>query len=338
MTADSKTETSEELKEAVTPVPEGPKEGPLAAYKGERPSAPEWFTRALSQEPSHGAVEVDGATIRYLQWGERSKPGLLLTHGNGAHAHWWSFIAPYLAGEYNVAALSLGGMGDSDRRTDYSMETFAKEQLAVAEDAGMFAVEEPPIIVGHSFGGFVTILTGALYGERLAGTILLDSPVTPPDRDRGGPPRDTRPARIYPNLALALSRFRLAPPQECENHYILDYIARHSLTEVAGEDGKPGWTWKFDPAIWQRFSIGEMSERLKQTKCRIGILYGAESAIFPRKVGRYMYGLLGKAVPVVEIPEARHHVFLDQPLATVAALRTLLQDWDHSTPARTPSL
>ena len=31
--------------------------------------------------------------------------------------------------------------------------------------------------------------------------------------------------------------------------------------------------------------------------------------------------------PVVEVPEARHQVMLDQPLGFVAALRTLLDSW-----------
>ena len=29
-----------------------------------------------------------------------------------------------------------------------------------------------------------------------------------------------------------------------------------------------------------------------------------------------------------------HHLILDQPLAFIAALRTLLADWEHSTPKR----
>ena len=33
-----------------------------------------------------------------------------------------------------------------------------------------------------------------------------------------------------------------------------------------------------------------------------------------------MFNLLGRAAPVVEIPEAQHHIMLDQPLALVAAL------------------
>jgi hypothetical protein len=37
---------------------------------------------------------------------------------------------------------------------------------------------------------------------------------------------------------------------------------------------------------------------------------------------------------VVTIPEAAHHVMLDQPLAFVAAVNAILADWDHSTPNR----
>jgi pimeloyl-ACP methyl ester carboxylesterase len=47
-----------------------------------------------------------------------------------------------------------------------------------------------------------------------------------------------------------------------------------------------------------------------------------------------MYGLLNRQVPFIGIPEARHHVMLDQPLAFVAALRTMLQEWRYSEPAR----
>ncbi len=305
------------------------KDGPLKSYQGAHPPAPEWFQEALDAPYEEIRVAVDGADIQYLRWGDKAKPGLLLCHGNGAHAHWWAFIAPFLARHYNVAALTFSGMGDSGWREQYSMEQFAEEQLAVMDHAGMFACDEPPIIVGHSFGGFVTILAGALYGDRLAGTVIVDSPVNPPDRPGGPPRRLIRPSRVYGTLSEALARFRLAPEQPCENLYLLDYVGRHSIKEVEG-----GFTWKFDPQIWRRFTIGDTAERLRATKCRIGIFHGESSAIFPADVGDYMFELLGRNVPVVEIPKARHHLILDQPLAFVAALRTLLADWDHSRPHR----
>jgi len=49
-----------------------------------------------------------------------------------------------------------------------------------------------------------------------------------------------------------------------------------------------------------------------------------------------MYDRLGRVAPVIEIPAAGHHVMLDQPIALVAAIRTLLSDWDHSLPATGP--
>ena len=304
-------------------------EGPLAPLRGDSPPAPAWFAQTVAIEPESTFVEVEGARIHYLRWGDRSKPGLLLVHGNAAHAYWWSFIAPFLAREYNVAAMDLSGMGDSGWRSAYTMDLFVREQLAVCEDAGMFAPAEPPIVIAHSFGGFVTILTGALYGDRLAGTVIVDSPVNPPGRRHGPPPRDAKPHRVYETMAAALARFRLMPPQTCDNLYLVDWVGRRSLKAVDG-----GFTWKFDPAIWQDFSIGDTAARLRATKCRIAIFRGENSILMPPEIGEYMFNLLGRAAPVVEIPQARHHVMLDQPLALVAALRALLADWNHSVPTR----
>jgi pimeloyl-ACP methyl ester carboxylesterase len=56
------------------------------------------------------------------------------------------------------------------------------------------------------------------------------------------------------------------------------------------------------------------------------------SVLMPHEVGEYMFNLLGRAAPMIEIPQARHHVMLDQPLAFIAAVRALLADWNHSRP------
>lgn len=306
------------------------KAGPLAAFNGAEVPGPDWFQAAIAQKPAQRIVEAVGTPIHYLQWGQRGKPGLLFVHGNGAHAYWWAFVAPFFSEYFNVVAMDLSGMGDSGRREHYSMEHFVDEQILVCEDSGLFDADRPPIVVGHSFGGFVTILTGALHGQRLGGVVIVDSPVSPPERRDDGPPRrELRPHRVYPDLAQALARFRLAPDQPCENAFILDYIARKSLAHVDG-----GWTWKFDPSIWTRFSIGDMAERLRSTRCRIALMRGALSELMPHEVGEYMYNVLGRQAPVVEIPQARHHVMLDQPIAFVSALRAILADWEHSSPTR----
>lgn len=291
---------------------------------------PGWFTRAIETSYSDRTVEVDDVSVHYLLWGEPSdKPGLVFVHGNGAHAHWWTFLAPFFLEEYRVAAIDLSGAGDSGRRDRYKPEQFAKEVVSVAEDAGFGA---DTIVVGHSFGGYITLKTGLLYNDRLTGIVLVDSAVRPPDFKWERDPRRSpiKPKRIYPSFEEAHARFRLMPPQDCHNQFILDFIGRHSLMQVEG-----GWTWKFDDGMFQKFEFDtQMHEDLARLKCRVGVIYGEDSYLFNQDIADFMFNVLDQSVPFVGIPEAQHHLFLDQPLAFVSALRTLLAEWRHSRPNR----
>jgi pimeloyl-ACP methyl ester carboxylesterase len=300
---------------------------PLAAYAGARPPAPAWFEAALAQTPERGFVTVEGAGIELLTWGERGRPGLLLLHGNGAHADWWSYTAPFFAATHRVAAISWSGMGGSDWRDRYAGELFAREALSGAEAAGLFEAG-PPVFVGHSFGGFPMLVAAAMAGERLAGVVSLDSPIRPPEHQWRGPPERHHPNRVYATEAEALARFRFAPPQGCEHPFIADHIARTSLKRAPMADGSgEGWTWKFDPFMWRAFRMEERAEFLRNVRCPIALMWGERSQLLNTEVQAYMRGLAPAGTPVVEIPDADHHVMVDQPLAFVAALRGLLSAW-----------
>ena len=300
--------------------------------------APGWFRKAIATPCVDHTIDVAGCPIHYRLWApgasaplsgrESSAPGIVLVHGNGAHAHWWDFIAPYLLEHYRVAALDLSGMGDSGHRDEYTPELFADEVIAVAQHAGFGT---GTIVVGHSFGGFVTLKAGLLHSAIIDGVVLVDSAVRPPDFEWERDPRraPVRPKRVYPDFADALERFRLMPPQDCKNDYILDYIGRHSIMQTDA-----GWTWKFDDALFQKFKFGDMVSDLSNLGCRVGVIYGEDSYLFSQDVADYMFKMLDESVPFIGIPEAQHHLFLDQPLAFVAALRTLLAEWRHSRPVR----
>jgi len=291
---------------------------------------PGWFTRALAIAPEDKQVDVQGVPIHYLYWADdANKPGLILVHGNGAHAHWWSFLAPYFMSHYRVAAIDLSGAGDSGYRSRYSPDQFAAEVVGIADDAGF---GNDLIVVGHSFGGFITLKTGLLFNDRLSGIVLVDSAVRPPDFKWERDPRRSpiKPKRVYETFEEALGRFRLMPPQDCSNEYVLDYIGRHSLKETDG-----GWTWKFDDQMFNKFEFGDnMHEELAQLKCRVAVMYGENSYLFSQDIADFMFEVLDESVPFISIPEAQHHLFLDQPMAFISALRTMLAEWRHSKPDR----
>ncbi|MBV8209100.1 MAG: alpha/beta hydrolase [Burkholderiaceae bacterium] len=287
---------------------------------------PEWFARAIAAPFEQRTVTVADCPINYLAWGEGDKPPLVLVHGGAAHAMWWSMLAPQLAQHYFVIAPDLSGHGDSGRREIYPGEGWADEVMAVSEHA---AAGRPPVLVGHSMGGLVSIVAAAEYGERLAGAIIVDSPVRRPDpeSDEAGGAKRLRSPKTYPDLATAMTHFRLIPDQPSEHPFILEHIARHSLRQT-----QQGWTWKFDPKVFLRASRRPPRDYLSRVRCRVALMRGEFSAIVPPETGEYMYELLNRNAPLVEIPQAHHHLILDQPLAFIAALRALLADWEHSVP------
>ena len=313
----------------------------LAFPSGARPSAPDWFRQALEHAPERSFIEAAGARIETLTWGERGKPGLLFLHGNGAHADWWSFIAPFFASHYRCVAPSWSGMGGSDRRERYSFDIFVQEAMTIAEATGLFDGPVRPVFIGHSFGGFPIIEAAARYGERLGGVITIDTPIFSPERSRErrrkGAAWEMRPHKIYPTLEDALQRFRLVPAQPCENLFIADFIARTSLTRVDAPEGS-GWTWRFDPFLWRDYEWEDPAPALSSPKCPLAVLLGARSTLMQEGDIARMRGLLPSGTLVIEIPEAYHHVPIDQPLALVAVLRTLLAGWTSasSSGANTP--
>jgi pimeloyl-ACP methyl ester carboxylesterase len=306
---------------------------PLAALHGRVPPQPRWFADALAHEPDVNWHVVQGARIETLAWGERGAPGLLLLHGKMAHARWWSFIAPFFAATHRVVALSFAGMGGSDWRDAYSTPTMADEAMAVAQASGLFDAPRPPVVVGHSFGGFVSLLCAQQHGARLGGVFTLDMPLMSREQRqaRARPSMRQaialRPTKLYSSLAAALARFRFAPEQPCENLYIADHIARTSLKEVqASEGAATSWTWRFDPKV-APVGPGNAALTLAEAACPVAIGWGADSALVTPAVARTVCELAGAAAPRIEIPAARHHVMVDQPLALVSALRGLLQTW-----------
>ena len=285
---------------------------------------PDWFTAALAAPVDVGIVSVDGTGVAYRAWGDNTASGLVLVHGGAAHARWWDHVAPLLAADRRVVAVDLSGHGDSGRRPGYSLDGWAREVVAVAQAAG---IDEPPVIAGHSMGGFVALRAAGMFGTELEGIVVIDSPVrevTPEDQAaRQG--RAFGPLRVYPTREAAIARFRPMPDQPT-----LPYVREHvAATSIRAVDA--GWSWKFDPAVFGRTQ--GTPQLLRQLDCRVA-LFHAERGIVPPQTTELMYDSLGQLAPVIEIPAAGHHVMLDQPIALVTGLRTLLADWDHSRPAR----
>ncbi len=294
---------------------------------------PFWFDRALATPSEQGDVPVDGVNIHFETWGKVGNPGIALVHGSNAHLEWWRFVAPFLADQFRVVALDSSGNGDSGWRDRYSGKVLGDEVMAVCEAADL---GERPFIAGHSFGGFTVLEAGHHHGANLGGIVFLDFTVAPPDQyvewglraEREGvqPKRKTR---VYEDKATALGRFRYVPEQPVRYPEVRDYIAEKSLRKVEG-----GWTWKFDPGLFDHLEMGiDQRDKYAALPCRTAVILGEDSQDEGAFFADHMAEITGGNLPIFKIPGTYHHLTFDEPVAVAMAIKALCLDWireDHA--------
>lgn len=281
-----------------------------------------WLRAALTAASDTGQVNVEGTTIQYRAWGPRDTSGAVLIHGGAAHARWWDHIGAMLGAEYRTVALDLSGHGGSGRRREYTFDTWAAEVLAAGAHGG---IGGKPVLVGHSMGGFVALIAGTRHGDRLAGVVTVDSPVTEmsPEEAAAESRQAFGPLNVYESAEAALDRFRLIPECHCAADDLIHHIALHSVARVPG-----GWSWKFDPQIFSRTRL--LPSELFRISCPFVALRGEYGLVTPG-MSKIIRERTGQLTSVIDIPEAGHQVLLDQPLALVAAVRILLAEWTGAT-------
>lgn len=289
--------------------------------KNEKITTPKWFKKAILAPYETKSILVNECKINFLVWKNLSdnncRKKVLFVHGGGAHAQWWRFIAPLLT-EYEVAALDLSGMGDSGRRTKYSAKERVLEILYVLEACDFL---KNSYVVGHSFGGYMAICFAAKYGSQVDGVVIVDSPIFPPGTASDAKPRRAlRIQKFYPSFKIAMERFKLLPPQDCKNTFILEFIAKNSIKST-----ERGWTWKFDVSAmggnrWQE----PFEEHIRNTQTKLGLIYGSRSALLSEDTAQYMTKILPHNAPITKIHDAAHHVMLDQPQLFVTTLKETL--------------
>lgn len=117
----------------------------------------------------------DRITLRYDDEGE-GEP-LLLLHGWGCESSVWNGIRPILAKHFRVISVDLAGFGRSDEpQSVWGIEDYTRSIEALTKEIGA----QRPILVGHSFGGRISIL----FASRNAASrvILADSAGIKPRR------------------------------------------------------------------------------------------------------------------------------------------------------------
>jgi pimeloyl-ACP methyl ester carboxylesterase len=133
------------------------------------------FQQALWRDSAkHEATSItvdQGVQLEVLDFGGQGSPILLLA-GLGATAHSFDELAPLLARQHRVIAITRRGTGYSSR-PDYGFDTprLAQDVLQVMDALKL----EKALLVGHSIAGEELSWLGGHHPERFDGLVYLDA-------------------------------------------------------------------------------------------------------------------------------------------------------------------
>ncbi len=113
--------------------------------------------------------------LHYTDCGEGHP--ILLLHGWGCNTDTFNTIHPFLEARFRVLTVDFAGFGQSDEPTKvWGVEEYTRSIEALAKAEGV----ENPILIGHSFGGRVSIVYASR--NKVQKVMLVDSAGVKPHR------------------------------------------------------------------------------------------------------------------------------------------------------------
>jgi pimeloyl-ACP methyl ester carboxylesterase len=122
--------------------------------------------------------KLNGKHLNFIASGNGSP--VVLIHGWGASMYDWASLIPDLAmAGYEAFAVDLLGHGDSAKPQD--SEYYCRDGIYETFEAWLESLEaDPPyILVGHSLGGYLSLLYGLHHQENLRAMVLINPLYSP---------------------------------------------------------------------------------------------------------------------------------------------------------------
>lgn len=109
------------------------------------------------------------------------KENLVLLHGFMENSEIWKFLEPDLSNKFKIIKIDLPGHGKSENFSEMnSMEMMAKEVENVVSELNLDKIH----LLGHSMGGYVSLVFAELFPEKLKSMTLFFSTFLADEEDK----------------------------------------------------------------------------------------------------------------------------------------------------------
>ena len=164
-------------------------------------------------------------------------PTLVFLHGLGMTAHTWDACADHLDDRFSVVAVDLPGHGDSPCPDDPA--AFTRDAALADIDDVLATLDAPPILIGHSLGGYLALAYAATRPDATRGIVVLNTGPGYRDAEKreGWNERSRRNAHRFgvPERVAALNLQ--------EDSVVMDRVAEMTIPTIvlAGGDDRPDY-------------------------------------------------------------------------------------------------
>ena len=259
-------------------------------------------------EPDSLFVDVDALQVHY-KVADEGDHTLILLHGFAASVFSWRKVMEPLSQGATVFAFDRPAFGLTERpmpgewgeRNPYSPEAQADLTVALMDELGV----EKAVLVGHSAGGTVALLTALRYGERVEALILEDASVY----ERSGTPEWMQPILRTPPVSrlgpLAVRSITLWGEAAIRTAW--DDPDKITVELISGYK-KPLEAENWDRALWELVLASHplnLEERLDELSVPVLVITGERDRIVPTRNSERLAAELPGAELVV-IPDCGH--------------------------------
>ncbi len=251
--------------------------------------------------------ETNGIRMHYTRTGV-GKPPLVLLHGLTANGSCWTFIAHELEGEYDVIMPDFRGHGESSAPDyGYRYDDHASDVVGLIHGLGI----SPPILIGHSMGGLVAAVVASHYPALIRGLILADPTFISSKRQREVRDSDVADQHrrvLNSSLAEVVEDIRTKHPHRSLS--TVEIIAKARLqTRMSA----------FDVLTPPSPEYGQLTGSI-EVPC---LLLTGHAGVVSADVASELQ-LVNPKLQVVQIKDAGHGIFYDQPGQFSAIVKSFL--------------
>ena len=105
-------------------------------------------------------MNINDININYIDYGKKSGQAIVLLHGWGQNIEMMQMLGEPFKKDFRIIAIDFPGFGNSE---EPKKEMFVVDYVNLVHDMLKKLKIEKPILVGHSFGGRVSVKYASMY-------------------------------------------------------------------------------------------------------------------------------------------------------------------------------